>query len=373
METQGTDSRLAAFVRQFGRELIKPVRLLVWALFIAAVIVGVTLLWELEKGVIAGLVVFGFFLVFTAITAHAHGEREFFRAYAKKRGMAYAEGDVALPFTTDLFDKGRKRWSEQTVVGRLPDGRDAVLGLFVYEVLRYRDPQKGTETTTEHRHTIVGTHVPELRGEIENLVVQPRTGFRFFDSAEDALKRGRHRVEVESDLLDRRYEIFVGDPDEAVVAREIFSPAFVDWLAHQPHNIGFQFERGELVVAVKGHHKSAEPLDALWQRAGEITKRLAEEGREKRPGADVRPESLKGIASGQAKGERLGKRRAAVIVAMMLVAGAGLWAYLDYEAENKSPEELAAEDREADEALEFYEENKCEINPHLFECQQKEK
>ena len=214
--------------------------------------------------------------------------------------------------------------------------------------------------------------MPELGSQIKNLVVQPRTGFRFFDSAEDAIKAGRHRVEVESDLLDQRYEIFVGDEDDANMARQIFSPVFVDWLAKQPHNIGFQFERGELVVAVKGHHKSAGPLDAIWERTGEIVKRLAEEGKEAKPGAVARMGTLRGVSPMSPKSDRLDKRRAAVIVAMLFAAGAGLWAFLDWNAEQQSPEEIAAEERETEENLEFYEQNKCEINPNLYDCIKKE-
>ena len=357
------------FIRAFGRELVRPVRLLLWALFTGGIVTAVTLTWEAEKGAIAGAVLLGFFLIFTALTAYSHGETEFFRGYAKSRGLTYVEGIVRPPFQTELFETGRARWTEQTLVGELEGGRAGLLGLFVYEVFLYRDPKSGEDTTKEFRHTIAATYVPELEGQIADLTVQPRTGFRFFDSAEDAIKSGRHRVEVESEELDSRYEIFIGDESDAGFARQIFSPSFIDWLAGQPYNIGFQLEGRELVVAVKGHHKSAEPLDELWDRTGAIAARLAEEGAESARAPAASGFDLKAITNKEhAKSDRLVKRRVWVALPMIVVAGAGFWVYMDYQSGKESPAERAAEEREVEENLQFYEEHKCEINPDLYGC-----
>jgi hypothetical protein len=348
-------SRLGVFVRQFGRELIRPVRLVVWALVIAGVGFGIAQVWEPDKGLIAAAALFGFFLIFTGVNAYSHAEREFFRRYSNSRGLDYVEGEVPLGFSTGLFSKGRRRWSEQTMVGKLSEGREAVMGLLVYEEKTGHNPQTGQETTREVRHTVACTEVPELRGKIDALIVQPRVGFRFFDSAEDALRSGRHRVEVESDALDRRYEIFVRSEADENMARQIFSPKVIDWLAAQPNSIGFELEGGELVLAVKGHHKSEAPLDAMWQRASELAERLAAEGREA-GGAAARPmKNLSRLAGSEGKAsERIFKRRAWVGVAMMLCAGAGLWGYLDYVNEPTAAEE-AAEDERIDDIIEDFE------------------
>ena len=121
-------------------------------------------------------------------------------------------------------------------------------------------------------------------------------------------------------------------------------------------------------MAVKGHHKSAQPLDELWQRAGGISRRLADEGKEARGDSLVHGGSLQGLTTVAAKSDRLDKRRGWVIVAMMLAAAGGFWLYMDYRTANESPEETAAEEVEVQENLEFYEEHKCEINPNLYGC-----
>ena len=124
-------------------------------------------------------------------------------------------------------------------MGKLSSGVEAVLALYVYEVLRYRDAQKGTESTTEHKMTVVGAEIPELRGLVGSLTVQPRSGYRLFDSVEDALEEDRKRIEVESAEFDRRYEVFVGVRDDENKARQILSPAFLVWLTEQSWDATF--------------------------------------------------------------------------------------------------------------------------------------
>ena len=95
---------------------------------------------------------------------------------------------------------------------------------------------------------------------LSELALQRRFGFRFMDSAEDAF-RSRQRVEVESELADKKFEIFTGKNDEMNWARQVFTPTFIVWLGEEAHEgLAFELSAGALVVNIKGHLKTAHEL-----------------------------------------------------------------------------------------------------------------
>jgi hypothetical protein len=363
------DSAGTTFGQQFARELVRPVRLVIWIVVIAAIAVALGVLVNGTAAAVAAVALVVAFFLFTAITAMARGEREFFKRYAAARGFDYVEGQLALPFDTELLRKGKERWSEQTLVGKLPDGHDAVLSLHSYEVVYYVNPKNGQESTKEFQHTIVAAEIPELEGQIRKLTVQPRVGFQFFDSAEDAIKEGRRRVEVESAEFDSRFEVFVGSDSDENMARQILSPSFMVWLTEQSGDVAFEFENGDFVCAARGHLKQADLLDGVWQRAGELVARLRKEGAESARAVRDPRAGLRQLSTQKAgKNERIDKRRAWVIVGLLFVAVGGGALILESESNDTSPAEQAAEDAETEENLQFYEEHKCEINPDLYGC-----
>ena len=77
------------------------------------------------------------------------------------------------------------------------------------------------------------------------------------DGAEDAFRRMK-RLELESDALDRRYEIFYGAQDEELWVKQLFSPSFIVWLTEQPpKDFAFELSAGSLCVNVKNHLDNA--------------------------------------------------------------------------------------------------------------------
>ena len=115
---------------------------------------------------------------------------------------------------------------------------------------------------------------------MQELYGQRRVGFRFLDGAEDVFRK-RQRVEHESEVVDKRYEIFCGANDDINRARQVLSPQFLVWLSeHSPEAFAFECVAGILVCNVKGHKKSAAELDAFCTGASAVAKRLREEALE---------------------------------------------------------------------------------------------
>lgn len=122
--------------------------------------------------------------------------------------------------------------------------------------------------------------VPETAPYLSELALQRRSGFRFLDGAEDAF-RTRQRVELESEVADKRFEIFIGRNDDMNRARQVFSPTFIVWLAEEAHEgIAFELIGGAFVVNAKGHKKSAHELDEFCEAAAVVARRLIEEATE---------------------------------------------------------------------------------------------
>jgi hypothetical protein len=88
-------------------------------------------------------------------------------------------------------------------------------------------------------------------------------------------------VQHESEVVDKRYEIFCGPTDDMNRARQVLSPQFLVWLSeHSPEAFAFECVAGALVCNVKGHKKSAAELDEFCEGASAVAKRLREEAME---------------------------------------------------------------------------------------------
>ena len=176
---------------------------------------------------------------------------------------------------TPLLQRGDERYARQRFNGVLPGGLDGSLCLYTYEE-ETRDSD-GNKQTTYINYTIVFTELPDTASFIQELYAQRRVGFRFLDGAEDVFRR-RQRVEHESEAVDKKYEIFCGQHDDMIRARQILSPTFLVWLeTHSPEAFAFELVAGVLVTNVKGHKKSATELDTLCTASAAVARRLFEE------------------------------------------------------------------------------------------------
>jgi hypothetical protein len=86
---------------------------------------------------------------------------------------------------------------------------------------------------------------------------------------------------LESEALDKRYEIFAGKEQDQVWLRRLFSPTFIVWLGEEaPKKFAFELVGGTLCCYVSGHKKSAADLDTIRASSATVAKRLREEARE---------------------------------------------------------------------------------------------
>ena len=212
------------------------------------------------------------------VLASGAAEEDFFSAYAAARRLDRVSGKSSLPPSTPLLRKGDRRYGEQAMNGTLPGGATGSIALYTYEV-DTRDAD-GKSDTDYYRFTVVLHDIPAIAPRVSDVLCQRRSGFRFMDGAEDVFRR-MQRLELESDALDRRYEIFYGAQDDENFMKQLFSPSFIVWLTEQvPDNFAFELSAGSLCVNTKGHCDSAEELDALCGAASRVAGRLTEEAGE---------------------------------------------------------------------------------------------
>ena len=250
---------------------------LAWTAAIAALIAVGT-----QVGFPAGLAAAVAVLVIAVIVVYAlassRAADDFFTAYASGRGLTRVGERGSVPPVSPLLSKGDRRYTEEIFNGTLPGGLTGTLAHFTYE--EHTHDSKGNRQTTYYHFTVALSQLPETAPYLSELALQRRAGFRFLDGAEDVF-RSRQRVEVESELADKKFEIFIGKQDEMVRAKQVFSPSFIVWLAEEAHDgIAFELVAGALVVNIKGHLKTAHELDAFCEAGAVVARRLAEEAHE---------------------------------------------------------------------------------------------
>ncbi len=219
---------------------------------------------------ISVLIVFGI--------ADSRAEEAFFQVYAQQRGLELG-GRAPLPPTTPLLCKGDDRYAERTLSGPLADGVEGILALYTYE--EETTDSKGNRQTSYYRYTVGLVPVPECVELVPELYCQRKFGLRALEGLEDAFRTKKERVELESEALDERYEIFAGKGQDANWLRQLFAPTFIVWLTDSaPQKFVFELVGGTLCCYVSGHRKKAEELDEIGAATAAVAARLREESLE---------------------------------------------------------------------------------------------
>jgi len=222
-----------------------------------------------------GVLVLALIIVWVLATGRA--KQDFLNAYAGGRGLTRQGKGPLEPFTP-LLRRGDSRYADERMTGRLAGVEPGTLAHYTYAE-RSTDSESNQETTYYH-FTVGICSVPEAAGKASELYCQRRFGFRFLDGFEDAFRR-KQRVEVESELMDKRFETFADPNADASWLRQLFSPSFIVWLGEQaPKNFAFELVAGGLVTNVKGHLESAAELDDFCAATATVAKRLRDESRE---------------------------------------------------------------------------------------------
>ena len=263
----------------FKRLMGKP---LTWILLgigvVAGAVAGAILVGPVIGAAAAGgVLLLGLLIVFAI--ADSKAEDAFFESYAAQRGLALS-GKGPLPAATPLLCKGDDRYAERALAGPLGDGIDGVLALYTYED-ETTDSEGNTETNY-YRYTVGLAQIPECAGFVPELYCQRKSGLRALEKFEDVFRRSKERVKLESEALDKRYEIFAGKAQDPNWLRQLFSPTFIVWLTDSaPKKFAFELVNGTLCCYVHGHKEKAAELDTIRAASAAVATRLRQEALER--------------------------------------------------------------------------------------------
>jgi hypothetical protein len=223
-------------------------------------------------GFVAGLLIA---LLVVLVLADSRSEDAFFQAYGEQHGLT-VYGRRRLPEATPLLRKGSDRYAERTLEGPLEDGIEGLLALYTYE--EKTSNGQGSSETNYYRYTVGLIELPECAGFVPELYCQQKSGLRALEKLEDAFRRSKERVKLESEALEERYEIFAVKGEDANRLRQLFSPTFIVWLTDSaPEKFAFELVDGTLCCYVHGHEKKAPELDTIRAASAAVATRLREE------------------------------------------------------------------------------------------------
>jgi hypothetical protein len=262
----------------FKQLMGRPLTLTLIAFFtVAAAIAGAVLVGPAVGGAAAlGMLLLSLVVVFAI--ADSRSEDAFFQAYAQQHGLELG-GRAPLPPTTPLLRKGDDRYAERTLSGPFAAGIEGILALYTYE--DETTDSEGNRQTNYYRYTVGLVPVPESVAHLPELYCQRKSGLRALEKFEDVFRGSKERVKLESEVLDRKYEIFADKSQDAIWLRRLFAPTFIVWLTESaPKKFAFELVDGTLCCYVSGHKKDADGLDALATATAAVAKRLRDEAAE---------------------------------------------------------------------------------------------
>jgi hypothetical protein len=254
---------------------------LTWALILGATLIAGVAAAVFVGAAIGGgaaLAVFLISLLVAFAIADSRAEDAFFQVYAQQHGMELG-GRAPLPETTPLLQKGDDRYAERTLSGPFAAGVEGILALYTYEE-ESRDSD-GNKQTNYYRYTVALVPVPESAELVPELYCQRKFGLRALEGFEDFFRTKKERVKLESEVLDRKYEIFAGRNQDAIWLRRLFAPSFIVWLTdNAPDKFAFELVDATLCCYVSGHKKKAPELEEISAAAATVARRLREEAAE---------------------------------------------------------------------------------------------
>jgi hypothetical protein len=226
-------------------------------------------------GAIVFVVAFLFGLWLTFNSADSRAADDFFHVYAKSRKMELG-GKTSLPASTPLLRKGDEQYAERTLTGELGPQVGGLLAIYTF-VTESTD-SKGNREKTYHPYTLGMSQVDECIQHLPELYCQRKSGLRSLEKLEDVFRASKERVKLESEALDRKYEIFCGKGQDPTWLRQLFSPVFIVWLTESaPEKFAFELVGGTLVAYVHGHKEDTADLDNVAKATTTVAARLREQ------------------------------------------------------------------------------------------------
>jgi hypothetical protein len=262
----------------FRRLIGKPAVLVLIGVLVVAAGTACAIFVSALIGAGAAFAVLLLALLVVLVIADLRAADSFFAAYAQERGMEL-NGRSPLPAVTPLLQKGDERYAERSLSGPFAEGLEGILALYTYE--EESTDSEGNRQTNYYRYTVGMVNVPECSQLVPELFCQRKFGLRSMEKVEDVFRRSKERVRLESDALDKKYEIFTGKGQDNVWLRRLFSPTFIVWLSDDaPKKFAFELVGGNLCCYVHGHEQRAEELDGMRAATATVATRLRDESME---------------------------------------------------------------------------------------------
>jgi hypothetical protein len=215
------------------------------------------------------------------LVARHQANRDFFAVFARQRGLELVE--EGLPEVTPLLYAGSERTTNLAMRGELGGGFSGVVAHYTY-IERLSAGGDGTGgggvSATAYKLTIVLVEVPGTQEAFPKLLCHGRVKSQRTDKLDDTFRdKNRKRLRLESEALDRRFEIFYDPRDDEVRLRRLFSPTFMVWLTESMPS-AFELVNESLCCFAYGHIDSAAELDQLIAGGVELARRLQAEALE---------------------------------------------------------------------------------------------
>jgi hypothetical protein len=266
------DSTRAAHLRRMFQA-----RGVVYALVLGALGAALCGAWLREPLVMvaAPLVVVAGIAGICFLLADRRSESEFFVSFARARGLRYV-GRTELMQLTPLLGAGDRRECLHWMQGPLGEGLpECGLGHYVFHVRR---GSGRSESWTSHDFTICVVDIEAGIALFPGVFVASRCGlFERLGSGRWLDTDGRRRIELESEALHERCEVWVDRTQDHVQLLRLLSPAFVAWLSEHPLEPCFEYRAGVLVVYLGRRVQDAARLGWLLDATAEIARRFQEE------------------------------------------------------------------------------------------------
>ena len=211
------------------------------------------------------------------LVADRRAEEEFFRGFARARRFSYMPRTELMPLTP-LLSAGDRRECRHWMEGPLVDEAQCGIGHYAFHVRHGSGRHKRRRS---HHFTICVVDVEPAIVMYPGLFLARRRDLVDRVSGDAWLDTGNRRpVDLESESLGERCELWVERSHDDVRLLELFSPSFVAWLADHPLRPLFEYRAGTLVVYLERRVEDAGHLGWMLEATAAIAQRLRCEVRE---------------------------------------------------------------------------------------------
>lgn len=190
-----------------------------------------------------------------------------------------------MPPRTPLLRSGDYRYALNLIDGTVGRGERAFSAKLMHLSCVDVDSGHDDSSETTHRYTVmVRSAADPGKKRLGVMVCSPRTPIPGVDAYE-AWRKKLRRLDLESSEFERRFELAIDRKADAVWARRLFEPTFIEKMTLlDPGRIGWEVEAGSLAVYEAGHHSLAGDLDRLTALAALVVERVADEVAESKNG-----------------------------------------------------------------------------------------